>query len=88
MRLQENISVKGGKIMYKRLKRNKYAYIMMIPVLLYYIIFCYVPIWGLIVAFQDYSPIKGVMGSEWVGFKHFISFFNGMYFYRLVRNAH
>lgn len=70
-----------------RLKKNKWAYIMLIPVVLYYFIFHYIPMFGIVIAFKDYTPFKGIIGSEWAGLKHFISFFNNMYFWRLIRNT-
>lgn len=76
---------------FKRLKKdiiqNKSLYIMLFPIILYYIIFCYYPIYGAQIAFRDFRPKKGIFGSEWVGFANFISFFKGVYFTRLIRNT-
>lgn len=69
------------------LKRNKYIYFMLLPVLLYYILFCYAPMYGNLMAFTDYNPAKGVFGSKWVGIAHFIEFFKGYYFGRVVLNS-
>ena len=71
----------------KQWYKSKYVYIMLIPVLAYFIIFCYVPMYGAIIAFKDFSPSKGVMGSTWVGFKHFTNFFHSYYFVRLLKNT-
>lgn len=75
----------------KNLKRdiikNKYIYLMAIPVAAFYICFCYLPMGGLVIAFQDYAPAKGILGSEWVGFQNFINFFNDYQFTRLLRNT-
>ncbi len=75
----------------KNLKRdiikNKYIYLMAIPVVAFYICFCYLPMGGLVIAFQDYAPAKGILGSEWVGFQNFINFFNDYQFTRLLRNT-
>ncbi|MGO4494954.1 ABC transporter permease [Paenibacillus sp. 2RAB27] len=60
---------------------------MAIPVIAYYLIFHYGPMYGLQIAFKDFSPAKGILGSPWVGFKHFESFFNGIYFWRLIKNT-
>ena len=60
---------------------------MFLPVLAYFIIFHYMPLYGAQIAFKNYIPIKGIEGSKWVGFKHFNSFFNGLYFTRLMRNT-
>ncbi|MEC0311004.1 ABC transporter permease subunit [Paenibacillus lautus] len=66
---------------------NKYLYIMMIPVIGYYLIFHYGPMYGAIIAFKDYSPMKGILESNWVGLKHFEEFFNSYYFLRVLKNT-
>lgn len=71
----------------KNIVRHKYAYMMIVPVLAFYIIFMYVPMYGAIIAFKDYSPAMGIAGSPWVGLKHFVNFWNGIYFTRLLRNT-
>lgn len=63
------------------------AYLMGIPVLAYYILFHYKPLFGAVIAFKDYKPRKGILASPWVGFKHFESFFNSFYFGRLIGNT-
>jgi len=63
------------------------VYVMALPVIAYYAIFHYGPMYGLQIAFKDFSPAKGIWGSPWVGFKHFESFFNGIYFWRLIKNT-
>lgn len=57
------------------LKKHKVLYLLMLPGILYYIIFKYVPMYGIIIAFQDYSVGRGILDSKFVGFKHFIEFF-------------
>lgn len=69
------------------IKRNKYIYIMLLVVVAWYVIFCYVPMYGAIIAFKDYSIGKGIFNSPWVGFKHFVSFFSDINFMRVVRNT-
>ena len=71
----------------KDLKKNRIIYFMAIPMLLYYIIFHYIPMYGAIIAFKDYSPTAGIMGSPWVGLKNFSAFFSSVYFSRLIRNT-
>lgn len=71
----------------KDLTRNKMLYIWAIPIILYYIIFMYLPMSGLVMAFQDYAPTLGISGSPGVGFKHFADFFSNAYFWRLIRNT-
>lgn len=71
----------------RELKRNYELYLMFIPIFLFYLIFCYKPMYGLLMAFQDYKPSKGIWGSNWVGLKHFESFFSSFYFVRLLKNT-
>ena len=71
----------------KTLSQNKYLFIMITPVVLYYAIFCYGPIYGAIIAFKDFDVSKGIWGSPWVGLKHFITFFQGPYFIRTLVNT-
>lgn len=74
----------------KDIRRNWIAYAMFLPVLLFYLIFCYKPMYGILIAFKNYSPGKGIWGSAWAanyGFQHFISFFKSVYFGRLLRNT-
>jgi len=66
---------------------NKYLYLMMVPVLVYYVIFHYAPMYGAIIAFKDYTPVKGILGSEWVGLAHFRDFFGSYYFWRILKNT-
>lgn len=72
---------------FRDLRLNKYVYLMLIPVVAYYIVFYYVPMYGLQIAFKDFSPGLGMWESPWVGFQHFESFFNSYYFWRLLRNT-
>nr|WP_307564180.1 ABC transporter permease subunit [Paenibacillus sp. V4I7] len=62
-------------VMWYMLKKHRALYLLMLPGILYYIIFKYVPMYGVIIAFQDYSIGKGILGSKFVGLKHFIEFF-------------
>jgi putative aldouronate transport system permease protein len=59
----------------KKIQKEKLLYLMLIPGLLYYLVFKYLPMYGILVAFQDFSIFKGFSGSPWVGLKHFIHFF-------------
>ncbi|MFD0677258.1 MULTISPECIES: ABC transporter permease [unclassified Paenibacillus] len=87
--LTANSRVQESKLAFiiKDLKKNKYIYIMLLPVLAYYGIFHYGPMYGLQIAFKDFSPGLGIWGSEWIGFQHFAEFFNGFYFWRLIKNT-
>lgn len=77
---------KRGTVIKKDLKRNWVLYLLILPVIIYYILFMYKPMYGALIAFQDYRPAKG-FGATWVGFKHFIRFFANPYFGRLLRNT-
>lgn len=68
-------------------RKNKYLIIMILPVVLYYLVFHYVPMYGAIIAFKNYRIAEGIIHSPWVGFDHFISFFKSYYFWRLLKNT-
>lgn len=72
---------------WRDLKLHKYVYAMLVPVVAYYIVFYYVPMYGLQIAFKDFSPGLGLWDSPWVGWQHFENFFNSYYFVRLLRNT-
>jgi putative aldouronate transport system permease protein len=67
--------------------RNKMIYFLMIPVMAYFIIFCYAPMAGIIMGFQEFTPRGGLFNSPWVGLKHFRDFFTSVYFVRVLRNT-
>lgn len=67
--------------------RNKTYYFILLPVLLFYIIFYYLPMGGLVIAFQDFRPALGIGGSKFIGLKNFNDFFGSYYFIRLLRNT-
>lgn len=68
-------------------KKNRSLYLLVIPVILFYLLFHYKPMYGAIIAFQDFNPRLGIFGSEWVGFDQFTRFFTSPYFGRLVKNT-
>lgn len=69
--------------------RKKYwqLYLLLIPAMIYLAIFQYGPMYGIILAFKDYKVKKGYLGSEWVGFRHFIRFFNHPVFWQMIKNT-
>ncbi len=74
----------------KDFRRNYGAYLLFLPVALYYILFAYKPMYGILVAFKDFTPARGVWESPWTsdyGFGHFISFFESFYFIRVLKNT-
>lgn len=71
----------------KDMRRNWGLYLLVLPIMMYFFIFCYGPMYGAIIAFKDFTPIKGILGSDWVGFKHFADFFSSSDFGKLLYNT-
>jgi len=74
----------------KDFRKHKYDYLMVLPVVVFFIVFSYFPMYGILMAFSDYKPKWGIMGSlvhSFVGLKHFKEFFGSMYFGRLLKNT-
>ncbi len=69
------------------LSRDKFLYLLALPGLLFFLVFKYIPMWGVLIAFQDYSPYAGFWHSPWVGWEHFHRFFSNPDFFRLFRNT-
>lgn len=87
-------AAKGGAgTLKKRLTRdwnmNKWKYVMIIPVLVYLALFCYKPMYGLIIAFKDYKITRGIQGSSWANpwYKWFVNFVTDPYFPRVIKNT-
>ncbi|MDQ0886738.1 putative aldouronate transport system permease protein [Paenibacillus sp. V4I9] len=84
----ETASVSKAKnTFWKRVLRNKFIYLMVLPGFIYFIIFKYIPMAGLVIAFQDYQPYKGFLGSEWVGLEHFRRLFTDPGFWQIFKNT-
>lgn len=71
----------------KDLKKYKTAYLMAVPAVVLLFIFHYIPIYGLLIAFQNYKPARGISGSTWVGLKNFTDFLTNSQFSTLLRNT-
>jgi putative aldouronate transport system permease protein len=71
----------------KRLWRDRWLYILLIPGVSYFVIFKLLPIWGILISFQNYSPFLGFWKSEWVGLSNFRDFFMNSDFIKLFRNT-
>jgi putative aldouronate transport system permease protein len=69
------------------LRRNVNIYVILAPVVLYYLIFQYGPMYGAIIAFKDFRPSLGIWGSKWIGLTNFSEFFSSFYFVRLMTNT-
>ncbi len=84
--LQKSKPGKNGSVL-KRLLSSWQLYIFLLPAIIYFVIFCYGPMYGVQIAFKNFSPSKGIFDSPWVGVKHFIRFFNAYYFWDLIKNT-
>ncbi|WP_169083404.1 ABC transporter permease [Paenibacillus sp. PL91] len=71
----------------RRLQKDKWLYFLLLPGLLYFLLFKYVPMWGVLLAFKNYQPYTGFWNSEWVGVEHFRLFFSNPEFFMLLRNT-
>ena len=71
----------------KDIAKNYSLYLLILPVLIYFIVFCYLPMYGITLAFKEYDPIKGIFGDHWVGFKYFQQFFNAYQFKQILTNT-
>jgi putative aldouronate transport system permease protein len=72
---------------WQKVWRNWQLYLFIAPAFLYFLIFHYGPMYGIQIAFKNYNPVRGVFGSPWVGFDHFIRFFESYYFWDLMWNT-
>ncbi|MDF2714052.1 MAG: sugar transporter permease [Paenibacillus sp.] len=71
----------------KSLRKNWDLYLLISPVIAYFLIFEYFPMYGVQIAFKNFIAAKGIWGSTWIGFDHFERFFKGFYFWRLIKNT-
>ncbi|MBU5674331.1 ABC transporter permease [Paenibacillus brevis] len=71
----------------RRMLKNWELYLFITPAVLYFLIFHYGPMYGIQIAFKNFTPVKGITGSPWVGFDHFERFFNSYYFWDLLWNT-
>lgn len=76
-----------GYSVWSRIKKQKVLLLMLFPGLLLTFIFKYIPMYGVLIAFKDYNPLKGVMGSEWIGFQEFSNFLSSPNFGILLGNT-
>lgn len=80
------VSASRGRLR-KTLNRDKYRIIMIMPAFFLFLVFCYLPMFGLVMAFQNFNPGRGFLHSKWVGLFWFKNFINSIFFWRLVRNT-
>jgi putative aldouronate transport system permease protein len=74
-------------VLERSLRRHWQLYLIMVPALLYFFVFKYIPMANAVIAFKDYNVVKGIWGSPWAGFKHFELFFNNPVFWTLLQNT-
>lgn len=77
----------GKRRMLRSITRNWSLYLLILPVLVYFVIFSFWPMYGVVIAFKNFKPNLGIMGSEWVGTKNFDKFFSSIHFERTLRNT-
>ncbi|MEN6314148.1 MAG: ABC transporter permease subunit [Clostridiaceae bacterium] len=70
-----------------QLKHNKILWLMILPGIVWYVIFLYLPVYGIVIAFENYSPFRGLLAGPWVGFKWFIDYCQSIYFFRTLKNT-
>ena len=80
-------AVRSNKSLWRDIKRHRSVYFLLVIPLVYYIIFKYFPIWNGQIAFKDFMPLDGVLGSKWIGLDNFKTFINSFYFAELLRNT-
>lgn len=78
---------RGGARLWARFYRQRYLYLLLLPSLVFVILFNYLPIYGITIAFKQFHPLKGIVGSPWVGLKHFEALFGSIQFGRVLRNT-
>ena len=88
MRVSGEAKVMKKRKNYKSLLKNHWQlYILVLPAVIYFFVFNYLPLYGIQIVFKDYKAVNGIWDSVWVGLKHFKTFFNAYYFKRLLSNT-
>lgn len=86
-KIQQKTKKEKRKKIMREIVRDRQLYFMLIPFVIYYLLFYYMPMYGLQIAFKDYKPFVGITDSKWVGFEHFINFLTGPYAWRVIKNT-
>ncbi|RED39775.1 sugar ABC transporter permease [Paenibacillus sp. VMFN-D1] len=76
-----------NKKRWSKLWKHRYLYLMVLPGMITVLVFSYFPMYGITIAFKDYNASKGIMGSPWVGFKYFTTFFHDPMAFRVLKNT-
>ncbi|MGM0874707.1 MAG: ABC transporter permease [Bacillota bacterium] len=83
----DNPTKLNKKVKFTKIFNNYQLYLFLMPALIYFIVFHYFPMYGVLIAFKDFVATEGIMGSPWVGFKHFERFFDSYQFWTLIKNT-
>lgn len=86
-RTKQETKARARKKKWAQIRSNKGLYLMLLPGVLYFVVFKYIPMGGLVIAFQNYQPYLGILGSPFVGFEHFIRLFTTDTFVLLMKNT-
>ncbi|MBH0168334.1 ABC transporter permease [Fictibacillus sp. 18YEL24] len=84
---EKQVVVPRKKTRRKKIMRNWELYLFVLPCLLWFVVFKYVPMYGIQLAFKQYIPTEGIWGSPWIGFQHFTRFFESYQFWTLIKNT-
>lgn len=83
----KNNNLQNKTNLWVQMKNCKFLYLLLLPGIVYFILFKYLPMGWLVISFQDYKLLKGIRGSQWVGLKNFIDFFSGMDCWMIIKNT-
>lgn len=78
---------RGVNKWFSTISEEKYLWLLVLPGIIWYLVFAYAPMFGLVISFQNFSPFKGIANSQWVGFTWFQQFFDSQFFWSLIRNT-
>lgn len=84
--LQKGVNLRQNRV-WKQIKDSRYLYLIFLLPIVYFLVFKYGPMFGILIAFKDYNVFVGVWNSKWAGLKHFEQFISDPYFWKLVRNT-
>ena len=85
--LSKSITIKKKSSFIQEIRKNHLLYLLTLPAILLIFVFAYLPIFGIFIAFQDYNPVKGIFGSDFVGFKNFRFFLESNEIFKVLFNT-
>lgn len=83
----DRVILRPRRNLWRDMKRHRAIYALLLIPMVYFVMFKYIPIWNGQIAFKNFMPRRGVLGSAWVGMANFREFFNSFYFWELLRNT-